>query len=223
MMPVGSTPASSHGSEASEVSATVGAVARRSKKAEIPIRQRVHLFERLYADMKANEPYAKGGEMSITFTLGGERARIETNVNRQDLRSYLTGFRQLISDNDPVFLPRILGLLPRHVDDPELRDRLARALDAWKAAQGIPSVLAPFTLGPYASGRETARLYLNGGIFHSDPDLSDVWDALGEDRQRFVEHAFREYEAKVRLVFIELKRVIEAARDAGSYRDEPLE
>lgn len=197
-------------------------MARRAKQAEIPIQRRIHLFERLYADMK-KEPYAQGGEISITFSLGGQNDRIETNVNRQELRSYLTCFRQLISDGDPVFLPRILRLLPRHVEDAALRERLGRALDAWDAAQGLPSALAPMTLGPYASGRETARLYLNGGIFHSDPDLSDVWDSLGEDRQRFVEHAFRQFEGKVRDVFIELKRVIEAARDGGHLRDEPLD
>jgi hypothetical protein len=70
-------------------------------------------------------------------------------------------------------------------------------------------VFAPITLGYYASGRATARLYLNGGVFHSDPELSDVWDALSENGQTFVEHAFRMYESKVRLVLIELKLVID--------------
>ena len=195
---------------------------RRSKQAEIPIQRRIHLFERLYADLK-KEPYAQGGEISISFTLGGQHDRIETNVNRQELRSYLTGFRQLISPDDPVFLPRILRLLPRHVDDAELRERLGRALDDWKAAQGFPSVFSEPMYGEWGSGRGTARLYLYGHVFHSDPDLSDRWDALGEDRQRFFEHAFRQYEGKVRLVFIELKRVIDAAREGGKLRDEPLD
>lgn len=200
-----------------------GRVPRRPKQAQIPIQQRVHLFERLYADLKANEPYVQVTTAQITFTLGGRQDRIETDVNRQELRSYLTGFRQLISNDDPVFLPLILRLLPRHVDDPELRDRLGRALDSWKAAQGMPSAFAPLVMGPYASGRETARLYMNGGVFHSDPELSDVWDAIGEDQQRFVEHAFRQYEGMVRIVFIELKRVIEAEREGGHLRDEPLD
>ena len=90
---------------------------RRSKASQIPIQRRVHLFERLYADLK-KEPYAQAIEMSISFSIGGDKDLIETNVNRQELRSYLTGFRQLISDDDPVFLPRILRLLPRHIDDP---------------------------------------------------------------------------------------------------------
>lgn len=195
---------------------------RRSPKAEIPIQQRIHLFERLYADMRDNEPYSQVGSTSITFTFGGPGEGITTDVNRQELRSYLLAFRQLISDDDAVFLPRILRLLPRHVDDAELRDRLSRALDAWKAAQGFPSPLAQLSLGEYGTGRATARLYMYGGVFHSDPELSDVWDSLGPDRQRFIEHAFRQYDGKIRDVFIELKKVITAARERGFLREEPL-
>lgn len=113
--------------------------------------------------------------------------------------------------------------MSRVIDDPELRDRLGRAHVAWKAAQGLPSPIAVLSLGPYASGRDTARLYMNGGVFHSDPELSDVWDSIGADKQRFVEHMFRLYQGKVRLVFIELKQVIEAARGGGYLRDEPLD
>ena len=87
----------------------------------------------------------------------------------------------------------------------------------------MPSPIAPLSLGPYAAGSERARLHINGGVFHSDPDLSDVWDAIGPDKQRFVEHAFRQYESKVRPVVIEVKRVIEAARAGGFLRDDPLD
>jgi hypothetical protein len=195
----------------------------RRQKTEIPIQRRVHLFERLYADLKANEPYAQGGEISIKFTVGRDRNRIETNTDRQKLRSYLTGFRQLISPDDAVYLPTILRLLPRHVADTGLRARLSAALDRWKAAQAVWSPLAPLTLGPYASGKETARLYLYGHVFHSDPELSDVWDAIDEDQQQVFEWAFRQYEGKVRNVFIELKLVIVAAREGGHLRDERLD
>jgi hypothetical protein len=74
----------------------------RKKQAEIPIQRRVHLFERLYADLKANEPYAQVTTAKITFTMGGSRDRIETDVNRQELRSYLTGFPGLAPDRDFV-------------------------------------------------------------------------------------------------------------------------
>jgi hypothetical protein len=188
----------------------------------VTIQQRVHLFRRLYEELK-KEPYAKGGEISISFKLGGPGESIETNTQRQEFRSYLVLFRQLISESDNCYVETILRVLPRHVDDAALRARLGVAMDQWKAANGIPSPLAPLSLGDFASGRETARLYLYGGVFHSDLRLSEIWDAIGPDKQRFVEYEFRQYERRVRDVIIELKKVLDEARDADALRDEPLD
>lgn len=194
---------------------------RRTNKQAVPIQARVHLFLRLYDELK-KEPYAKGREISISFTFGGPGEGIQTNTQRQEFRSYLVLFRQLISPDDNCYIETMLRILPRHVYDAALRERLGDAMDAWKAANGIPSALAPLSLGEFASGRDTARLYLNGGVFHSDLRLSEVWDAIGPDQQRFVEYQFRQYEGKVRNVFIELKKILDEARDAGVLRDEPL-
>jgi hypothetical protein len=199
-------------------------VVRRNSKQQVgtTIQQRVHLFLRLYAELK-KEPYSQGGEISISFKFGGPSEGIETNTQRQEFRSYLVLFRQLISESDNCYLETILRVLPRHVDDASLRDRLGVAMDWWKSANGIPSPLAVLSLGEFAAGKETARLYLYGGVFHSDLRLSEVWDAIGEDQQRFIEYQFRQYEGKVRNVVIELKKVIDEASEAGVLRDEPLD
>lgn len=196
---------------------------RRARAADVPIQARVHLFRRLYEELK-KEPYAKGGPISITFRMGADSEVdvIETNTQRQEFRSYVVLFRQLISPDDNCYLETILRILPRHVDDVALRERLGQAMAAWKAANGIQSPLAVLSLGEFASGRDTARLYLNGGVFHSDLRLSQIWDAIGPDKQRFIEYEFRQYEGRVRNVFIELKKVLDEARDAKVLRDEPL-
>jgi hypothetical protein len=195
---------------------------RRKPAAGATIQQRVGLFLRLYGELK-KEPYAQGGEISITFSFGGPQAGIETNTQRQEFRSYLVLFRQLISPDDNCYLGTILQLLPRHVDDASLRDRLGNAMDGWKAANGLPSQFAPLVMGEFASGEANARLYMYGGVFHSNVRLSAIWDALGPDRQQFVEYQFRQYEGRVRIVFIELKKVIDEAREAGVLREEPLD
>jgi len=107
-------------------------------------------------------------------------------------------------------------LLPRHIDDEALRARLGIAMDQWKVANGITSPLAPMVLGEFAAGRDMARLYLNGGVFHSDLRLSAIWDRIGPDQQQFVEYQFRQYEGRVRLVVIELKKILDAADDPKS-------
>ena len=195
---------------------------RRPRGTPVSIQQRVHLFLRLYDELK-KEPYAKNGEISISFTIGGSGEAISTNTQRQEFRSYIVLFRQFISPDDNCYIDTILRRLPMHVDDSALRARLSAAMDQWKAANGIWSPLAPLSLGAFASGRATADLYLNGGVFHSDLHLSEVWDAVGPDKQRFIEYHFRQYEAKVRLVVIELKKVIDEAKAGGLLRDDPLD
>lgn len=195
---------------------------RRKAAASVTIQQRVGLFLRLYAELK-KEPYAQGGEISITFTFGGPGDSIETNTQRQEFRAYLVLFRQLINQDDNVYLGAILRQLPRHVDDVDLRARLSRASDAWKKANGVQSAIAQLALGEFAAGRETARLYLNGGVFHSDLRLSAVWDAFGPDQQRLIEYEFRQFEGRVRLAVIELKKVIDEARAASVLREDPID
>jgi hypothetical protein len=194
----------------------------RSKDGPITIQQRVGLFLRLYQELK-KEPYSQGEEISISFSFGGPNHGIQTNTHRQEFRAYLVLFRQLINPSDNVYLGAILGALPRHVADLALRERLSRATRQWKAANGISSLLAPVVLGPFASGRALARLYLNGGVFHSDLRLSKVWDSAGPDQQRFIEYEFRQFEGRVRLVVIELKKVIDEASQAGVLREEPID
>jgi hypothetical protein len=53
--------------------------------------------------------------------------------------------------------------------------------------------------------------------------LSSIWDAIGADQQRFTEYQFRQFEGRVRNVFIEVKKVLNEAREAGVLRDEPLD
>jgi hypothetical protein len=198
---------------------------RRRKQLEIPIQRRVHLFLRLYAALKAN-PYSQQTELSIAFSFGRnpDQHRIETNKPDQYVfESFMARFQQLIKNDDPVFLPKILNALPRHIDNAELRERLRKARQMWTAAEGVPSPIAPLVLGAFASGHNLARLYLHGGVFHSDPELSDIWDGLTANDQEFVMHAFRTYEGRVRDIIVELKKVIDEARGGGYLRDEALD
>ena len=75
---------------------------RRKATADITIQQRVGLFLRLYAELK-KEPYSQRTQMSITFSPAGT----QTDTQREEFRSYLWAFRQLISPDDSAYLETI--------------------------------------------------------------------------------------------------------------------
>jgi hypothetical protein len=168
-----------------------------------------------------------GGPQKITFrvSLGGPEEGAEVlGVDQQDLESYLTRFRQLISPKDHANLEALLRDLPRHVADDGLRARLAVTRSAWIAAQGVPSQIAYMSLGRFAAGRETARLYFYGvGIIHSDPRMVALWDQLPEHKRQLVKWSFLQYEAKVRKVANDLHQILREAAEGGHWRDDPID
>jgi hypothetical protein len=199
---------------------------RRPPQTSLPIRRRVELFERVYADLKAN-PYGQAADIAITYSLYGDHTEVSTNIDDEHVWvSYLTSFRQMISPDDHVCLDHMLRELPRHIDDAGLRLRLREARRAWKAAQGAYHV-APYllgdVLGDFPCGRDLARLYLYGRIFHNDPELSDKWESLTPTYKTFVKHEFRIFDSRVRNVIIEVRKVIKEAEEKNVLIDEPLD
>lgn len=200
-------------------------MARRARKdPPISLRHRVALFLRLYEGMKQT-PF--GGAQRIVFrvTYGGPDEGAEVlGVDQQHLEAYLTRFRQLVQPGDHAYLGDLLRLLPGHVADDGLRQRLADARRAWKGAQGVPSPIAALVLGPFAPGSETWRLYLHGlGLFHTDPRLALLWDRLPEHRRQLVKWSFLQYESKVRRVATDLHHIIRETEEGGHWRDDLID
>src|SRR5690349_11373182 len=109
---------------------------RRGQATQISMAHRVVLFERVYADLKAN-PYGQAADIAITYSLYGDHTEVSTNIEDEHaFVSYLTSFRQMISPDDEVCLDHMLRELSRHIGDAGLRVRLREARRAWKAAQG---------------------------------------------------------------------------------------
>jgi hypothetical protein len=207
---------------------------RRPPQTSLPIRRRIELFERVYADLKGN-PYGQAADIAITYSLYSDHTEVSTNIDDEHVWvSYLTSLRQMISPDDHVCLGHMLRELPRHIDDIDLRLRLREARRAWKAAQGVQSqveplaaltdfLLAPWVLADFTAGRDLARLYLYGRIFHNDPELSDKWESLPPNYKTFVKHQFRIFDSKVREVIIEVRKVIKEAEDKNVLSDDPLD
>ena len=129
--------------------------------------------------------------------------------------AYLARFQQLIKPTTSANYRSSSVNCRATSTNAELRELLHRASDDFKAAQGVQSPLAAVAPGPFAAGSQLAKLYLHGGIFHGDAEMSEWWDRIGPNNRQMIQYEFRMYESRVRNVVVELKKVIEAGREGG--------
>ena len=174
------------------------------------------MFLRIYEEMKL-EPYTVGTQVGVTIGFGGSGGgRVEVNTQRQEWRSYLVLFRQLISNDDAVSLAFLLKQTPRFVRDEKLKARLVAAGVALREAHKVQSIAQRLALGPYADPIRMRKLYLYGsGIFHYDDEQTGRWDALGDHLKQMIEYEIRMYEGRVRDCYVDCRNVLLEARDCG--------
>jgi len=142
--------------------------------------------------------------------------------NREQLRSYLIQFRQFLNENDPTHVGALLRQAPRYLDDAGLRDRVQEAHAMWQEAQG-PGWPRFELDGKVLTGADVAKLYLYGGMFHSDPELTARWNALSPEYRDVYQYKFMFFVNEVRAAVVALRDVLRDARAGGHLRGEPLE
>jgi len=174
---------------------------------------RVVMFMRLY-DRLRDEPYPKDTVIEWSMSVGRDGAKTDINTDPTEWKSYLVLFRQLISPRDSLYLAPLRRDLGPCIKHHELRRRLACARRAWLDAHK-PSFPAVLTLGEYGYPKKMNRLYLYGGLFHSDPKMSEVWARLDPGTQKTIEWAFRNYEGKVRQVVVNLRSIVNESGEKG--------
>lgn len=169
----------------------------------------------------------------MTFGVGDIDAPLEVKVppavplsaqwpDREQWRSYLIQFRQFLNTNDPPHVGTLLRQVPRYIDDAVLRDRVGQAHALWREAQG-PG-WPQFELdGEVLTGAEVATLYLNGGMFHSDPELTARWNALSPQYRDVYQYKLMFFVNDVRTAVVALRDVLREARAGGQLRREPLD
>lgn len=184
---------------------------------EIPIADRARLFLRLYHDLQET-PYSQLTELALTIHVKTGATRITTDIpNRHEFESYLARFRQLILKGEACYLGALLELLPRHIADRDLRARLKAISVMWRAANEAAPPSQPTQTGvlQFDTRNDLVELVLYGGLFHSNPRLADVWDAIGDNERNAALHGLRTYESDVRAVAHKVKEVIEIAMARG--------
>lgn len=92
-----------------------------------------------------------------------------SEVDEEDLRSFLITFRQFISPKEPVFLQHIYNLCQRCLASDELKGYLIKSREAWKKAQrntGIKLIIKGKEITP----EDVTDLWINGYYFHNDSE-----------------------------------------------------
>lgn len=108
-----------------------------------------------------------------------------------DFRSFLTGFRIVISNDEPIYLPNMINIAMKYSDDP-VRDawrdhtRLINAILAGKF-NGLQYGVGPIEKRTLYNGRQLLDILINGKIFHEGQDKAADVKNLGEtDRENHV-------------------------------------
>ena len=157
-------------------------MARRAKASTngLPVRDQLGLFAH-EVDVLSQRRLVRDG-MDASFTVSFDRMKgmsIRVNeVDEEDLRAYLTGFRKFISEGEPVFLNHIYNLLDQRLTSPDLKQQLRESRAYWKEAfkgKGMKVTFNERDLTP----EYVMDLLINGEIFHTDwqkrQTLRSIW------------------------------------------------
>ena len=104
--------------------------------------------------------------LKITFNPQGVEFK-SSDPDDEDLRSFLTVFRQFISNDEPVNLRRIHSLCYQHMTSDKLKARLIEAREGWKRNL----INRGFVLdidGHEFTPEQLTECWINGFYFHND-------------------------------------------------------
>jgi hypothetical protein len=153
----------------------------RRKSAQISIRERMELFVIRANQLRNTRLVTSGALFQFKFKSGSSSNRpsaTSPQVDRDDLRSFMSLFRQFILSNDPVNISRALSDGIRSTADKDLRERLLEMQEAWKKFY-IRGGLIPTIINDETLTSECAfDLIANAGYAHNDPNRAQVLNDL---------------------------------------------
>ncbi|MHB1488308.1 MAG: hypothetical protein ACYCS7_13810 [Acidimicrobiales bacterium] len=153
-------------------------------------------------------------ELSLTFKAGAGISVTTREPNEQLFRSFLISFRKFVSDDDPVFVNRVSGLLMRALDSDELKRLLIHARKQWQEACKFGG-LRLIENGRVLSPEVTMDLWLNGWYFHNDRRKEVELERLDPLHRIFVRSAFLNHVITATNYVMFVAQVIVVARRGG--------
>jgi hypothetical protein len=107
-----------------------------------------------------------GFELKVDLVKGTETV-IPPDVDEEDFRSFLVTFRMFISNEEPIYMDRILNLCQLHIQSEEHRLIAARIRNEWKHPLRSRGIETDFH-GQQFTMENLLRSWINGPVFHND-------------------------------------------------------
>jgi hypothetical protein len=191
--------------------------------------ERVELFLELADELDALRLSQSGIDMSASFhwAIGEETTASIAPVDRDDFRSFVTAWRQLVMRNEPTHLPTLLGLCADHLTHPKLRE-LAKLVET-----GVDAVNRNEYLGrprqTFAAGEreytpwEVADLVMHGSVFHKrDRAKRKILREVDPWMLTMLEHIFRQYILDITEAMDSTRLFLRKAKEKDALSDEPI-
>jgi len=204
--------------------------------------ERVEAFLDLARSIDDRRLSKAGIDLSIRleWTLGAPMRGWIADVDRDDLESFLTKWRQLVTRKEPAHLPSLLSDATTHLTHPRLRELAGQVKDRLELVNRneIPIEVRP---RPAISHRtldadgalieqeytpwEIADVFMHGEIFHGhDRDKKKTLADLEASGFREVaEWIFRQYIVDVVEAMDLTRLILNKAKDKNAVSDEPFD
>ena len=165
--------------------------------------------------------------MPWSFKVGYDQKRglyhSEQGPDEEELRSYLTLFRQFVSESEPVFVNRVFSLCDLYLTEERLRQELRNARARWSDAmrQGLDGWQAVVD-GEVLTPEYAFDLWLNGHYFHSDPDKAAKLEKLAStDDLHWLRMRFLTSLRALTAIVLQLGDAVREALDNGLFSVPP--
>jgi hypothetical protein len=191
--------------------------------------ERVDLFLELADELDTLRLSQTGIDMSVHFqwAIGEETTSSIGPVDRDDFRSFLAAWRQLVMRNEPTHRPTLLALCADHLRHPTLRE-LAKVVETHVDAVNRNEFLGRprFT---FAHGEheytpwEVADLVMHGSVFHKkDRAKRKVLREVDGWMLTTLDHIFRQYVLAISDAMDSTRLILRKAKEKDALSDDPV-
>ena len=198
--------------------------------------ERVDLFLELAAKVDRLRLTRTGIELSIRleWSLGQPMSGWIADVDEDDLQSFLTAWRQLVTRSEPTHLPTILERSTTHLRHPKLRELAGLVRDRLDQVNRNAVLVEERPRPALTQGEgeqehefspwEVADLFMHGEVFHrkdrAKRKVLEDWTQLGF--RPVAEWVFRQYLVDVTEAMANARLILLKAKEKDALSNDPI-